>query len=157
MGKFDEEYLKNFRIAVLKHDGEIIAFANLWETYNKNELSIDLMRYNEKALTDSMEFLFINIMLWGKEEGYRSFNLGMAPLSGLEYKGGTSLWNKLGAFIFKNGGNFYNFLGLKNFKNKFNPVWRPKYIAISGNFNLPAALNDIAVLVSGGLKGVIKK
>ena len=104
-----------------------------------------------------MEFLFINIMLWGKEEGYRSFNLGMAPLSGLEYKGGTSLWNKLGAFIFKNGGNFYNFLGLKNFKNKFNPVWRPKYIAISGNFNLPAALNDIAVLVSGGLKGVIKK
>lgn len=157
LGKFDDEYLKNFRIAVLKLNDEIVAFANLWETFNKEELSIDLMRYDEKALTDSMEYLFINIMLWGKGEGYKTFNLGMAPLSGLEYKGVTSLWNKLGAFIFKNGGNFYNFLGLKNFKNKFNPVWRPKYIALSGNFSLPSTLNDIAVLVSGGIKGVIKK
>ena len=118
LGKFDEEYLKNFKVAVLKNNGEITAFANLWETHNKEELSIDLMRYNEKALIDSMEFLFINIMLWGKEEGYKRFNLGMAPLSGLEYRGTTSLWNKLGLFVFKNGGNFYNFLGLKNFKNK---------------------------------------
>ena len=68
---------------------------------NKEELSIDLMRYNEKALIFSMEFLFINIMLWGKEEGYKRFNLGMAPLSGLEYRGTTSLWNKLGSFVFK--------------------------------------------------------
>lgn len=157
LGKFDEEYLKNFKVAVLKNNGEITAFANLWETHNKEELSIDLMRYNEKALIDSMEFLFINIMLWGKEEGYKRFNLGMAPLSGLEYRGTTSLWNKLGSFVFKNGGNFYNFLGLKNFKNKFNPEWRPKYIALSGNFGLPSTLNDIAVLVSGGIKGVIKK
>ena len=96
-------------------------------------------------------------MLWGKEEGYKRFNLGMAPLSGLEYRGTTSLWNKLGSFVFKNGGNFYNFLGLKNFKNKFNPEWKPKYIALSGSFGLPSTLNDIAVLVSGGIKGVIKK
>lgn len=157
LGKFDDEYLKNFRIAVLKLEDEIVAFANLWETFNKEELSIDLMRYNEKALTDSMEFLFINIMLWGRKEGYKAFNLGMAPLSGLEYRGSTSLWNKFGAFIFKNGGNFYNFLGLKNFKNKFNPVWVPKYIALSGNFTLPSTLNDIAVLVSGGIRGVVKK
>lgn len=157
LGKFNEEYLKNFRTAVLKIDDEVVAFANLWETYSREELSIDLMRYNEKAVTDSMEFLFINIMLWGKEQGYKSFNLGMAPLSGLEYKGTTSLWNKLGSFIFKNGGNFYNFLGLKNFKNKFNPTWKPKYIALSGNFTLPSTLNDIAGLVSGGIKGVIKK
>lgn len=157
LGKFDDEYLKNFRIAVLKLEDEIVAFANLWETFNREELSIDLMRYNEKALTDSMEFLFINIMLWGRKEGYKAFNLGMAPLSGLEYRGSTSLWNKFGAFIFKNGGNFYNFLGLKNFKNKFNPVWVPKYIALSGNFTLPSTLNDIAVLVSGGIRGVVKK
>lgn len=157
LGKFDDEYLTNFRIAVLKLEDEIVAFANLWETFNREELSIDLMRYNEKALTDSMEFLFINIMLWGRKEGYKTFNLGMAPLSGLEYRGSTSLWNKFGAFIFKNGGNFYNFLGLKNFKNKFNPVWVPKYIALSGNFTLPSTLNDIAVLVSGGIKGVVKK
>lgn len=157
LGKFDDKYLKNFKIAVLKFNGEIVAFANLWETYTKKELSIDLMRYSSKAPNDSMEYLFICIMLWGKENGFESFSLGMAPLSGLDYKGTASLWNKFGAFIFKNGGNFYNFLGLKNFKNKFNPEWRPKYIALSGNFNLPSALNSIATLVSGGIKGLTSK
>ena len=31
-----------------------------------------------------MEYLFTELMLWGKQQGYRWFNLGMAPLSGLE-------------------------------------------------------------------------
>ena len=28
--------------------------------------------------------LFVRLMLWGAEKGYERFNLGMAPLSGLE-------------------------------------------------------------------------
>lgn len=156
LGKFDEEYLSKFEIAVLKYEGKIIAFANIWKTYGKEELSIDLMRYNNEAPTGSMEFLFISLMLWGKQEGYKSFSLGMAPLSGLENRKNSSFWNKFGSFIFKNGGNFYNFIGLKNFKNKFNPKWKPKYIAISGNFNFPLVFNDIGGLVSGGIKGIIK-
>ena len=52
---------------------------------------------------------------------------------------------------------FITSLGLKILKNKFNPEWRPKYIALSGNFGLPSTLNDIAVLVSGGIKGVEKE
>ncbi len=26
-----------------------------------------------------MDYLFINLILWGKEQGFKSFNLGMAP------------------------------------------------------------------------------
>ncbi len=29
-----------------------------------------------------MDFLFVELLLWGKAEGYASFNLGMAPMSG---------------------------------------------------------------------------
>ena len=31
-----------------------------------------------------MDYLFIELMLWGQQAGYRWLNLGMAPLSGLE-------------------------------------------------------------------------
>ena len=30
-----------------------------------------------------MEYLFICLVLWGKEQGYQRFSLGMAPFSGL--------------------------------------------------------------------------
>ena len=52
----------------------------------KEELSIDLMRYVEEAPSGVMEYLFTELMLWGRKEGYRWFNLGMAPLSGLEMR-----------------------------------------------------------------------
>jgi len=31
-----------------------------------------------------MDYLFIELMLWGRQAGYRWFNLGMAPFVGLE-------------------------------------------------------------------------
>ena len=31
-----------------------------------------------------MDYLFVELMLWGSRQGYRWFNLGMAPLAGLE-------------------------------------------------------------------------
>ncbi len=42
------------------------------------------MRYRNDAPPGIMKFLFLELMLWGKERGFRWFNLGMAPLSGLE-------------------------------------------------------------------------
>ncbi|HCQ59574.1 MAG TPA: hypothetical protein DIU10_17000 [Sulfitobacter sp.] len=64
------------------------------------------------------------------EEGYREFNLGNAPLSGLEARRGAKLSTRLGAFVYRHGRQFYNFEGLRNFKEKFDPDWRPVYIAL---------------------------
>ena len=157
LGNFDSEYIKNFQIGVVEKDGRIIAFCNLWETTSKNELSVDLMRYHPDSPDSVMEFLFINLMLWGKENGYKWFNMGMAPLSGIEGNELSTFWNRLGNFIFNIGGYFYNFKGLRQYKEKFSPVWEPKYIAFSGNLSLPNILKDILFLVSGNLKDVIKK
>lgn len=157
LGRFDEEYLKNFNFAVIKKDGEILAFANLFETENKEELSIDLMRYTEDSPSNIMEFLFIKIIFWAKENGYKNFSLGMAPLSGISDREFAPTWNKIGALLYKHGGNFYNFEGLRFFKNKFKPKWAPKYIAFSGVFSLPYILKDVALLISGGVKKLIMK
>ncbi len=69
---------------MVERDGATIAFANLLLSAEKEELSVDLMRYLPEDASGVMEFLFIELMLLGKAEGYRFFNLGMAPLAGLE-------------------------------------------------------------------------
>ncbi len=84
MGFYDETYLKYFPMALVKKEDRIMAFSNIWVGFGKDELSVDLMRFSPDAADGVMKYLFTQIMLWGKSEGYRWFNLGMAPLSGLE-------------------------------------------------------------------------
>ena len=90
LGYFDEDYLKHFDCAVVKYQGKIVAFANLWQSGQHNELSIDLMRYKEvhnsegKEIKNMMDYLFVNLFMWGKEAGFHCFSLGMAPFTGLE-------------------------------------------------------------------------
>jgi len=104
-----------------------------------------------------MDFLFAELMLWGKDEGFRWFNLGMAPLSGLEAHELAPLWHKLGNLVFRHGDAFYNFEGLRNYKQKFDPEWRARYIACRGGvLGLPRALLESARLISGGVSGLLK-
>ncbi len=158
LGCFDEEYLLNFPVAVVKQQGKIVAFANLWLAADKQELSLDLMRFGSQAPHGIMEYLFISLMLWGKEQGYHSMDIGMAPLSGLESRSFAPLWNRVGAMVFQHGEHFYNFEGLRDYKKKFNPLWEPRYLVCPGGFlTLPYVLIRTAALISGGIKGVIAK
>jgi phosphatidylglycerol lysyltransferase len=157
LGFFHEDYLKRFPAGIILREGKIIAFANLWPGAGKEELSIDLMRHLPDAPHGVMEFLFVQLMLWGKAEGYGWFDLGMAPLSGLQDHGLAPLWNRAGAYIFRHGEHFYNFQGLRQYKEKFGPEWVPKYLACPGGLAVPRILANIATLVSGGMKGVIAK
>jgi phosphatidylglycerol lysyltransferase len=157
LGFFKEDYLKRFPAGVVRKGGRIVAFADVWPGAEKEELSIDLMRYLPKAPHGVMEYLFIELMLWGKEERYRWFNLGMAPLSGLEDRALAPLWNRLGAFVFRHGEHFYNFQGLRQYKEKFDPEWKPKYLASPGGLALPRIFTDLASVISGGLRGVVGK
>lgn len=125
LGFFDEGYLRRTDVAVIKDEsGQIRAFANLWQTASRQELSIDLMRYDQDSPKGIMDFLFAELMLWGKAENYQWFSLGMAPLAGLERRPLAPLWHKIGTTIFDMGGQFYNFEGLYEYKAKFAPQWQ---------------------------------
>ncbi|KQQ81817.1 bifunctional lysylphosphatidylglycerol flippase/synthetase MprF [Aureimonas sp. Leaf324] len=149
LGYFDEAYLSHFDMAVMRKDGAIVAFANLWRGADKEELSIDLMRFLPDVSRVLMDALFARLLLHGKEEGYRWFNLGAAPLSGLVDRRGASRWNRFGSFLYRRGGNFYHFDGLKGFKQKFNPVWTPHYLICPGGFDTAKCLVDVTALISG--------
>ncbi len=158
LGNFNTDYLGHFDMAVVKKADTIIAFSNLWPSADKAELSIDLMRYDPGlAPRGVMDFLFIQLMGWGREQGYRWFDLGMAPLAGLEDRSLAPLWNRLAAFLSRHGEHFYNFQGLRQYKDKFDPVWEPRYLASPGGLALPAILTHLAQLISGGIKGTVLK
>lgn len=157
VGFFDEKYMSHFPVALVRNETEIVAFTNLWTGTDNEEISVDLMRHSPDAPDRTMEYLFVKLMLWGKEKGYRRFSLGMAPLSGFENRQFAPIWNKIGSLIFTHGEHFYNYKGLRDFKEKFNPVWSPKYIALPKGFKQGLALKDIATLISGGMKGIFSK
>ena len=49
VGRFDPAYLRHFPCGVVRQEGEIVAFANLWLAAEGTEASVDLMRYSHKA------------------------------------------------------------------------------------------------------------
>ena len=157
IGYFDEGYLRRFPLGTVRRDGRIVAFANILEGFGKEEISIDLMRYLPGSPHGTMDFMFLQLILWGKQEGYRWFNLGMAPLSGMGEQELAPLWNQVGAFLFRHGEQFYNFRGVRQYKEKFDPVWEPKYLASPAGIALPRILASIGILVSRGIKGVVGK
>ncbi len=158
IGSFSEAYIEQFDCAVVRVENDIVAFANLWPAPGGGELSIDLMRYDERAPKGVMDYLFVELMLWGAANGYQWFSLGMAPLSGMEQHALAPLWHKLGHLIFTHGETFYNFEGLRSYKEKFDPVWSPRYLACpDGWWNLPKALLDSSILISGGMHRLLMK
>ena len=157
IGFFNPRYLSATPLALVKQNEKIIAFANVLPGAGKQELSVDLMRFTPSGLEDIMDYLFIELMLWGRQEGFQWFNLGMAPLSGIENRALAPLWSHAGAFVFKYGEHFYNFQGLRQYKDKFDPQWSPKYLACYKGLMLPRILANLAALISGGITGVVTK
>lgn len=157
IGRFEDDYVAEFDCAVMRKDGRIVAFANLWRSGDRDELSVDMMRYVPGVSHVLMDALFANLMLYASAESYRWFSLGAAPLSGLSNHPLASTWNRIGTFIYRRGDEFYNFEGLRAFKQKFDPVWTPQYIACRGGLAMPQILLDVTSLISGSPIGALRK
>ncbi len=157
LGWFQPAYLMEFPMGVAEQEGRILAFTNIWSSGGKEELSIDLMRHSSAAPAGTMEYLFTRLMLWGSGEGYHWFNLGMVPFSGMSSRRMAPVFHRLSGYLFRHGEQIYHFQGLRSFKDKFDPVWRPRYLASHGLFGLARSLTDAATLISGDLSGVVGK
>ena len=133
----------------------IEAFATLLPGLMGQEVSTDLMRHHRDAPKSVMEALFTHLLIWSRAEGYRWFVMGMAPMSGFESSPIAPLWARAGRLLYEHGTPLYNFQGLRDFKEKFDPTWRPKYMASPGGLTLPRVLADVATLISRGTSGLV--
>ncbi|HMU89234.1 MAG TPA: bifunctional lysylphosphatidylglycerol flippase/synthetase MprF [Pseudomonadales bacterium] len=157
LGAFIPDYICRNGVAIVRQQGRPIAFATLMTTATHAEASLDLMRHRPDAPSLTMEFLFIRLMQHFKQQGFCRFNLGMAPLSGLEAHPLAPLWYRFGDLIYNRGARFYNFQGLRQFKEKFDPIWEPRYLVSEGGLSALLAITDTAALIAGSYKGIVMK
>ncbi|WP_145640316.1 bifunctional lysylphosphatidylglycerol flippase/synthetase MprF [Neorhizobium alkalisoli] len=156
LGSFQEDYISAQPVAVLRLQGRIVAFATIAVTDTLFEGTVDLMRFAPDAPKGSMDFLFVRILEYMQQAGFKQFNLGMAPLSGMAQREAAPVWDRIGSVIFEHGERFYNFKGLKAFKSKFQPRWEPRYMAVA-SIGPAIAMMDATFLIGGGLRGVVGK
>ncbi len=157
LGHFSAAYVARNPVAVVRKAERLVAFATLMHTEQHAEATIDLMRHVNDAPSGTMDFLFVKLLLHFQALGYERFGLGMAPMSGMATHRLAPAWHRVARFAFERGERFYHFRGLRGFKQKFDPVWEPRYLAVRGGLAPVFALTDIAALIGGGLRGVVSK
>ena len=155
LGAFKEEYITKAPIFVIENeDGVIQGFANMLPIKGSKMLSIDLMRHRLENTEGIMDMLFISILQWAKENDYKYFDLGIAPLSNVGNKLYSGNKEKLVNLAYQYGNKIYGFKGLRKYKSKFNPEWNSVYIAYKDDLNLPEILLALVSVVYGNTEEV---
>ncbi|HEX2994637.1 MAG TPA: phosphatidylglycerol lysyltransferase domain-containing protein [Anaerolineales bacterium] len=159
LGWFDEAYLNACPILLVRdREGFIEAFANLVPEFQTKEIAVDLMRYRSQSESGLMDFLFVSLFQWAREQGYDTFNLGLSALSGVGEHSDDPIIERTLSFIYQNINRVYNFRGLHFFKEKFHPVWVQRYLVYPGAPSLPivsAAL--VRANLGGGIFSVLRR
>ena len=157
LGTFRDAYVAAQSVAVIRLEGRIVAFASIMTAPAEGDAFIDLMRHIPGTHRGMMDLLFVRIMERLKADGFRSLNMGMAPLAGLPNSDCAPLWNQIGRQVFENGERFYNFRGVLAFKSKFDPKWESRYLVVGGSGLPLTSLLDVTMLISGGIKGIFRR
>lgn len=148
-GRFDRAYLEKCILYTLrKADGTMVAFINEVPSYRPGEGNFDMMRHIPGLHWGTMDYLFAQMMVTMKNEGYRTFNFGVAPFVGIGDRPNATLTEKAINRLFERLDWFVHSKGLKQYKLKFEPVWKDSYIAYQGGpiGLLRAALNISRIL-----------
>jgi phosphatidylglycerol lysyltransferase len=150
IGWFDDDYIGNSPVMVVRTPkGQIVAFSNLISAYQKREITIDLMRHQHGMENGSMEFLFVSLLQWAKEQGYDTFSLGATTIFGKDRQPGDPRITRALYLIAAMVNRFYRFKGLHAFKEKFHPRWEARYLAYPGTATLPLILTTLIRVHSG--------
>jgi phosphatidylglycerol lysyltransferase len=143
---FEPRYVASQSVALVSQDGRPVGFATFMTTGLRTEATVGVMRHLPDASAYAMEFLFTQLALELKRSGFRRLSLGVAPLAGLASTPLSSAWHRVGGLVWRHGNKLYDFQGLRRFKNKFSPVWEPRYLAASGTVGQFVALADVVAL-----------
>lgn len=158
LGRFDMSSLIHQPLALVYQDEQLLAFANVLLSANQNCLSVDLMRHGTDTPRGTMDLLFAKLFEWGGQQGYLEFSFGMSPLKDVEQDelAHHGQWRKWAGKIAEHGESFYNFRGVRQFKEKWKPIWRPRYLLVPSRRHAMPALLACTIEIAGGHRAVMK-
>ncbi|HSX16017.1 MAG TPA: phosphatidylglycerol lysyltransferase domain-containing protein [Candidatus Saccharimonadales bacterium] len=126
LGYFDEAYLQACRLHLLSDaDGQLVAFANELPVFaGSRQATVDLIRHLP-AEPGVMSVLLMHVIQQLQTRGFASFDLGFVPLAQVD--------NEFARLLRRVSASRFSAQGLEQFKNKFDPVWHPDYLAYDGD------------------------
>ena len=146
LGSFDRDYLDETPLFVVRDPhGHPLAFVNEIPSYRKGEATIDLMRYRLGIPNGTMEYLLTELMLALRQEGYRRFDLGLAPLAGVGDRPGATLQERALSQLYERLTRFFSYKGLRFYKAKFEPDWEDRFLVYGVG---PFALARVSVALA---------
>jgi phosphatidylglycerol lysyltransferase len=145
-GRFERSYVAGTTLFFLRDSiGRLIAFINQIPSYRSGEATFDMMRHKPGTHWGTMDYLFTRLMLILKEEGYRTFNLGLAPFARVSTRPGVTLTERAINQLFEHLDWFVHSKGLRQYKVKFEPVWESRFVAYQGG---PIGLARMAIAIT---------
>lgn len=131
-------------LAVVDERDRVQAFVNLLPAYRSDQRSFDLMRRRPGAVNGVMDQLFVAMIERARDEGATGLDLGLAPFTGLEGEPGAPA--SVMRLLYERGGTLFNYAGLRAFKEKWQPVWEPRYLVTASAGDLPRVAVAVARL-----------
>jgi phosphatidylglycerol lysyltransferase len=132
-------------ITVESPEEKIVAFLNVIPDYAPGEGTYDLLRKTADAPNGVTEFLLISLCEYFRPLGYRSVNLGFAPMSGINDP--RTFPEKSMRFAYEKLGSFSHYKGLREFKERFFPEWHNKYLVYENDYDLIQAPRVLARVI----------
>lgn len=144
VGQFTEDYLKEAPIGIMKNEeGKIIAFCSLMPTHYNEAISVDLIRWLPDLDLPLMDGLYLHMLLWGKEKGYKAFNMGMATLSNVGQLDYAYPRERVAGRVFEHFNGLYRFQGLRKYKEKYSPNWEPRFLVYRRDSSLVSSMMKV--------------
>ncbi len=151
LGYFSPAYLQRCPLAVARDGSEqIVGFLNVLCTRPGGEVTFDLMRTKGGVADGLMEYLMLRTMEWSRNQGYAAVNLGMSPLYDVGMYRSAFAKERLARTLFEHGERIYNYRGLHQFKDKFRPVWEPRFMAYQRPWEWPSSVLAATSLIRAG-------
>jgi phosphatidylglycerol lysyltransferase len=138
VGRFDANYLRNTALfCVVDQSDRMLGFVNLIPSYRRGEATIDLMRHGTAAAQGTMDYLFVKLLEFNRQQGYERFNLGMAPVAGFQEHEQPSAEERAVHFFLQRLNFLFSYEGLRLHKAKFASFWEPRYCIYESVRQLP--------------------
>lgn len=152
MGHWDPAFAARHPVFTATLDGRIVAFLTVWVSGDGREWMIDLMRLRADAPMGTMHALISEAIAAAAAAGARTFNLCMAPLTGLDRLAPVTPLSRLARAALARHPKGRELEGLRRFKDMFRPDWAPRYLAARSTLDHAEALVAAARLVAGAAR-----
>jgi phosphatidylglycerol lysyltransferase len=165
MGRFPADWSPDLLTAVaIGPTGALEGFATWTPLYAGNGWALDNMRRRADTTPGAMELLLAESIVWAKARGCERMTLGLVPLAGMGIPAGEEAGRNAGyaplllARGVEQGANYLHRRGLLlgayrslySFKDKFQPAWEPRFLAVSEISALPQALSALSQAMGVG-------